>query len=311
MISIRESATGSGAIATPPASLPAILRMRFADYCILGKVRISLLVLVVTAVGFCLGSVGPVNLVLLLHTLVGTCLVAIAANTLNQFIERDYDRLMIRTADRPIPAGRLTQLEALTFGVICGVIGSAYLVVFVNFWAASLAGATILIYLFAYTPLKRMTVWNTWVGAVPGALPPVIGFVAAHRGLTALAWMLFAVLFIWQLPHFFAIAWMFREDYARGGYRMLATVDASGRSTRWQTLALAGVLIPVSLLPVLLGEVSLLAGAGLLIAGGYLLRAAVGMSRRLTHGSARSVLLASVIYLPVIMMLYLLGRITL
>ncbi|HUN79978.1 MAG TPA: heme o synthase [Phycisphaerae bacterium] len=294
-----------------PATLPAFLRMRFADYCILGKVRISVLVLIVTAIGFCLGSTGPVNLALLIHTLIGTCLVAISANTLNQFIERDLDRLMIRTADRPIPAGRLTPLEALTFGTICGIVGSAYLVLFVNLWAASLAGATILLYLFAYTPLKRVTAWNTWVGAVPGALPPLIGFAAAHRGLTALAWMLFAVLFIWQLPHFFAIAWMYREDYARGGYRMLATVDPSGRSTRWQTLALSVMLVAISLLPVTSRYVSVAAGVGILVAGAAMIAAALVMSRRLTRETARRVLLASVIYLPIVMMLYLLGRVAL
>ena len=292
-----------------PATLPAFLRMRFADYCILGKVRISVLVLIVTAIGFCLGSSGAVNLALLIHTLIGTCLVAISANTLNQFIERDLDRLMIRTADRPIPAGRLTPLEALTFGTICGIVGSAYLVLFVNLWAASLAGATILLYLFAYTPLKRVTAWNTWVGAVPGALPPLIGFAAAHRGLTALAWMLFAVLFIWQLPHFFAIAWMYREDYARGGYRMLATVDPSGRSTRWQTLALSVMLVAISLLPVTSRYVSVAAGVGILVAGAAMIAAALVMSRRLTRETARRVLLASVIYLPIVMMLYLLGRV--
>src|ERR1043166_4033187 len=300
---------------TPPRAMiaptiPALLRMRFADYCILGKVRISVLVLIVTAIGFCLGSVGPISYSLLLHTLVGTCLVAIAANTLNQFIERDLDRLMIRTADRPIPAGRLTPLEALTFGIISGIVGTTYLIVFVNMWAASLAVATILLYLFAYTPLKRITVWNTWVGAVPGALTPLIGLAAAHRGLTSLAWMLFAVLFVWQLPHFFAIAWMYREDYARGGYRMLATVDSSGRSTRRQTLMLSIALVVVSLLPVVYGYVSTIAGIGLVLAGVFMLWTAWRMARNLTHASARRVLLASVIYLPIVMMIYLLGRVT-
>jgi heme o synthase len=297
-----------GAISAP--TIPAFLRMRFTDYCILGKVRISVLVLIVTAIGFCLGSVGPISYALLLHTLVGTCLVAIAANTLNQFIERDLDRLMIRTADRPIPAGRLTPLEALTFGIICAIVGTMYLVAFVNLWAASLAGATIVLYLFAYTPLKRLTVWNTWVGAVPGALPPLIGYAAAHRGLTSLAWMLFAVLFVWQLPHFFAIAWMYREDYARGGYRMLATVDPSGRSTRRQTLMLSLALVVVSLIPVTYGYVSSVAGIGLALAGLFMFGAAWRMARSLTHASARRVLLASVIYLPIVMMFYLFGRVT-
>jgi len=288
--------------------LPAFLRMRLADYCILGKARISLLVLVVTAIGFCLGCNGPVDLALLIHTLVGTGLVAIAANTLNQYMERSFDRLMVRTADRPIPAGRLAPNEALAFGVVCAALGLGYLSLTVAWLATALAAATLVLYLFAYTPLKRRTVLNTWVGAVPGALPPMIGFAAAHGGLNALAWTLFAILFVWQLPHFFAIAWMYREDYARGGYRMLSVVDPSGTATRRQSVALCVVMLAVSLAPSLLGYAGAYALVGAVILGVAWLAVAVRMARRLTDANARLVLLASVVYLPALMMLLLLDR---
>jgi heme o synthase len=294
----------------PPLSwpLPAFLRMRLADYCILGKVRISLLVLVVTAIGFCLGSKGPVDLALLVHTLLGTGLVAIAANTLNQYMERQFDRLMVRTADRPIPAGRLTANEALTFGAVCAVVGLIYMILTVNRWATTLAAATLILYLFAYTPLKRRTVLNTWVGALPGALPPMIGFAAAHGRLNALAWTLFAILFVWQLPHFFAIAWMYREDYARGGYRMLSVADPSGTATRRQSVALCVVMLVVSLAPSLLGYAGAYALVGAVILGVAWLAVAVRMARRLNDANARLMLLASVVYLPALMMLLLLDR---
>lgn len=306
---VSAGTASTGVIVAPASTLPSLLRMRLADYCILGKVRISVLVLIVTAVGFCMGARGPVSVPLLLHTLIGTCLVAIAANTLNQYMERDFDRLMIRTADRPIPAGRMTPNEALVFGAISGVLGTAYLLLFVNLWAVALAAATILLYLFAYTPLKRLSAWNTWVGAVPGALPPLIGFAAARQSLDAMAWTLFAVLFVWQLPHFFAIAWMYREDYARGGYLMLSTVDPTGRSTRRQTVGLTALLVPVTLLPWMLGFVGPAALLGATLAGVVLFGFAMNMARGLTHASARLMLLASVIYLPVLMMFYLLDRI--
>lgn len=304
-------AAGSAAVGVPvhpSVTLPAFLRMRLADYCILGKVRISVLVLLVTAIGYCLGSDGPVDLSTLIHSLVGTGLVAIAANTLNQFMERRFDRLMVRTADRPIPAGRLTPQEALAFGTVCAALGLAYMALTVNPLATGLAATTLVLYLFAYTPLKRHTVLNTWVGAVPGALPPMIGFAAAHGGLSALAWMLFAILFVWQLPHFFAIAWMYREDYGRGGYRMLSVADPSGRSTRRQSIVLCIVMLAVSLLPSLMGYAGAVALSGAALLGTAWLVVTIRMARHLTEATARLMLLASVVYLPALMMLLLLDR---
>ncbi|MEK6643428.1 MAG: heme o synthase [Planctomycetota bacterium] len=302
--------SASGALVSVAPSLPTLLRMRFADYCILGKLRISVLVLIVTAIGFCLGSRGDVGLLALMHALIGTALVAISANTLNQYMERDFDRLMVRTADRPIPAGRLTPGEAMLFGVVCGVVGLVYLWLTTNAWATGLSAATLFLYLFAYTPLKRRTAWNTWIGAVPGALPPMIGFAAAHDGLATTAWLLFAILFVWQLPHFFAIAWMYREDYARGGYRMLSTVDPTGRATRVQTVGLSVLMVAVSVLPTLLGFAGMIAAAGAVVLGAGLVYAATRMARDLSYSTARTMLLASVIYLPLLMALLLLDRAT-
>ncbi|MBI5764975.1 MAG: protoheme IX farnesyltransferase [Planctomycetes bacterium] len=309
-----EKSDIGGAIGTVPPliaqSLPALLRMRFADYCILGKLRISVLVLIVTAIGFCLGTRGDVGLLALANAIIGTALVAIAANTLNQYMEREFDRLMIRTADRPIPAGRLTPAEAMAFGIVCGVVGLAYLWIATNPLATALAALTLFLYLFAYTPLKRRTAWNTWVGAVPGALPPMIGFAAAHNGLATPAWLLFAILFVWQLPHFFAIAWMYREDYARGGYQMLSTVDPSGRATRVQTVTLTMLMIVVSLAPSMLGFAGPFAGIGAVLLGAGLFVVAVRMAKDLSHATARTMLLATVIYLPLLMTLLVLDRST-
>lgn len=309
-----EKGDAGGAVGTAPPlmapSLPVLLRMRFADYCILSKLRISVLVLIVTAIGFCLGTRGDVGLLALANAIIGTALVAIAANTLNQYMEREFDRLMIRTADRPIPAGRLTPAEAMAFGVVCGVVGLAYLWIATNPLATGLAAITLFLYLFAYTPLKRYTAWNTWVGAIPGALPPMIGFAAAHNGLATPAWLLFAILFVWQLPHFFAIAWMYREDYARGGYRMLSTVDPTGRATRVQTVALTILMIAVSLAPTIMGFAGAYAGTGALLLGAGLLVIAVRMARYLSHSTARAMLLATVIYLPLLMTLLVLDRST-
>jgi protoheme IX farnesyltransferase len=291
-----------------PSTAAAILRAKLADYAVLGKVRISVLVLLVTAIGFCLASKGPVDLGLLFHTLLGTALVAFAANALNQVLERDFDQLMRRTADRPIPAGRIAASEATLVGVASGIIGFAQLLLWAGALAAGLAAATLLLYLFAYTPAKRLTAYNTWIGAVPGAIPPLIGYAAACGSLDGLGWMLFAILFVWQLPHFFAIAWMYRRDYAAGGFRMLSVVDPSGAATKRQTVALCVVLLAVSLMPALAGYVgtTALIGAGILGLG--LLAVGAHMSRRLSDASARRMLWASVIHLPALMMLLLLDR---
>lgn len=285
------------------------IRVRFSDFIELAKLRISSLVLVVTAIGFCLASPGPIDLVLLFHTLVGTALTAAAANTINQLIERAYDRLMPRTMDRPIAAGRVSPQEAFIFGGICLVFGLFILALLVNPLATALAAATFGLYIFVYTPLKRKTVHNTLIGAVPGALPPMIGYAGASGELGPWAWALFGILFVWQLPHFFAIAWMYREDYRLGGYKMLSVVDPTGARTRRQTVAYTCVLILASLVPGILGLIGASGMAGAAAAGAALLWFAMGMSRRLSFESARLMLLASVIYLPILLILFFVDRV--
>jgi protoheme IX farnesyltransferase len=284
------------------------LRGRLADYAELAKVRLSLLVLVVAAVGFCLADTAPVNLPLLAHTVLGTALAAFGANALNQLVERDFDRRMRRTAERPLPAGRMNPREALVFGGTASVAGVLYLALVVNILAASLALATILLYLLAYTPLKRVAAWNTAVGAIPGALPPMIGFTAAAGTLAPMAWMLFAILFVWQLPHFFAIAWMYRDDYRAGGYRMLSVMDDSGRATGRQTTLFSVVLLVVSLIPWFVDEAGTHYMVGAVALGVVLIFSAARFSRLRTTASARIVLWVTLAYLPLLMMLLLVDR---
>lgn len=294
--------------ASPTPTTALAVRGQLADYCELAKLRLSLLVLVVTAVGFCLAGPGPVNLVLLAHAIVGTALAAFGASALNQFIERDFDRKMRRTAHRPLPAGRIAPREALAFGLATSVGGVLYLAVIVNSLAASLALATVLLYLMIYTPLKRKTVWNTVIGAIPGALPPMIGYAAAGGHLGPQAWLLFAILFVWQLPHFFAIAWMYREDYRDGGYRMLSVVDETGVATGRQTVLLSIVLLGVSLIPSMAGYAGAYYSSGAVALGLFLAMVAARFARQRTTASARAMLFATLAYLPLLMMLLLFDR---
>jgi len=284
-------------------------RRRVYDYSELAKVRLSLLVIFVTAAGFCLGVGGPVDILGLIHVLVGTSLVAFAANTLNQVIEREPDRLMHRTADRPLPSGRVSPAEATAFGFVLAAVGIAQLSTLSNVLAASLATATFLLYLLVYTPLKRRTPLNTLVGAVPGAIPPMIGFAAAAGTLDATAWVLFAMLFLWQLPHFFSIAWLYREDYARGGYKMLSVVDASGRAISRQTVVFTILLLVCSLVPAWLGMVGRAYPLGASLLGGGLLFVAIRFAQDRDRSSARNLLLASIAYLPLVTMLLVLTHI--
>lgn len=305
-VGVASGAVGAGASATMPIGFA--VRGRLADYAELAKVRLSLLVLVVAAVGFCLADSAPVNLPLLAHAILGTALAAFGANALNQYLERDFDRQMRRTAQRPLPAGRMSPREALMFGAMASCAGVLYLAFIVNNLAALLALATVLLYLLAYTPLKRMTVWNTAVGAIPGALPPMIGFAAAAGTLHPMAWMLFAILFAWQLPHFFAIAWMYRDDYRAGGYRMLSVADQTGRATGRQTVLFSGVLLAVSLLPWSAGHASAIYLLGAIALGALMIFAAARFASLRTTAAARVVLWASLVYLPLLMMLLLLDR---
>lgn len=282
-----------------PASRPRA----FADYLTLTKPRITGLAALTTWVGYLLGSGGQASGVTLVPLLFGTWLVVGGAGALNQWWERDVDALMERTKRRPLPAGRLQPRSALRFGVGLALIGLAILAVGAHRTTAALAAAALLIYLCLYTPLKRRTSLCTLVGAVPGAVPPLMGWSAAHGTLEVEAWWLFAILFLWQLPHFLAIAWLFREDYARAGFKMLPVIDADGGVTGRQIVVYALALLPVSLAPTLLGLAGGVYFAGALLLGlGFLgmgLWAAVVRSRL----SARRLFLTSLAYLPCLLVL--------
>lgn len=283
------------AVAVPVAAAPS----KLADYLELTKPRIAVMALFTVAIGYLLAAGGDVRAAVLLHTLVGAGLVAAGGSALNQWLERRIDARMHRTMKRPLPAGRLSAAEALVFGVGLSVVGLAYLVLTTPPAAVIAAAVTLVSYVAVYTPLKTVTVWNTLVGAVPGALPPVIGWCAA-RGWEGAAGAtgLFLILFLWQIPHFLAIAWMYREDYARGGLRMLPIADPSGGLTAWTMAVTCGVLIPASLVPVALGGAGVVYAVAAVGFGLMFLRSAVRFGRLRTDRQARMVLRASLLYLP-------------
>ena len=252
------------------------------------------------AVGYYFGHQGPWSLMAVLNTILGTGLVASGTAALNQWYERDADLKMRRTQGRPLPSGRLAPNRALLFGVALAVLGGVELGFGVNWLASALALATLFLYLFLYTPLKQKTWWSTTIGAFPGAMPPLIGYAAAAGRLTPEAWVLYAILFFWQFPHFYAIAWMYRDDYSRAGIQMLPVVEPDGVSTARQILFYSVLLIPISLLPNWLGMAGLFYAVGALALGLLFLYAGVRVSLDRTKLRARRVLLASVIYLPVL-----------
>ncbi len=278
------------------------------EYIALTKPRITWLILMSTGVGYFFGLkraffnpvTGSANWFLLLHTLIGTGLIASGTAALNQWYERDADLLMRRTSARPLPSGKMTANRALWFGIALAVLGFAELWRYVNFLSAFLGAITLGSYLFIYTPLKQRSHLSTVIGALPGAMPPLMGYAASAGALTPEAWALFAILFLWQFPHFLAIAWMYREDYARAGIRMLPVVEPDGMSTRRQIILYASTLIPVSLFPAFLGMSGKLYLVGALILGGWFLYTGFRVAFDLTNVRARRVLLASIIYLPAI-----------
>ncbi|MBL8242187.1 MAG: protoheme IX farnesyltransferase [Bryobacterales bacterium] len=277
-------------------------------YIALTKPRITWLILMSTGMGYYFGLTGAVNLWALFHTILGTGLIASGTAALNQWYERDVDARMRRTDQRPLPAGEMSARNALLFGIALSILGFVELGLGVNWLSAGLGLFTLLTYLCIYTPLKRISPVSTTIGAVPGAMPPLIGFAAASGTLTAEAWVLYAILFLWQFPHFYAIAWMYREDYERGGIRMLPVVEPDGESTVRQMLLFSVLLIPVSLVPRYLDMTGNFYVAGTLAAGVAFVAACVRMSSDRSLLKARSVLLVSVIYLPVLYGLLLLDR---
>jgi protoheme IX farnesyltransferase len=281
-------------------------RWRALDFVELTKPRIAVLVLFTVAAGALVAQRGAPDLTLLLNTLVGTALVAAAASALNQLLERQSDALMRRTENRPLPAGRLQPAEVLVFGIVLAVAGLTWLALTARHpLAVVVAAFTLFSYVFVYTPLKRHTTLNTLVGAVPGALPPVIGWAAVAGTLDREIVALFLIVFLWQIPHFLAIAWIYREDYARAGLRMLPVADAEGAMTGLQMLSYCLALVPVSLLPVLFRQAGPVYGAGALLLGIGFTAAAVGFLRETSNANARRVLHASLVYLPLLLALLL------
>jgi protoheme IX farnesyltransferase len=271
------------------------------DYITLTKPEVNLLILMTTSAGYYLGSAGAFKWVGLLHTLIGTLLVASGTATLNQFMERGYDAQMRRTANRPLASGRLSPLEALCFGLILSIGGGVYMLLTVNLLAAMLAISTLLMYLLIYTPLKRRTPLCTLLGAVPGAMPTLIGWAGAANGLSRQAWFLFAILFLWQFPHFLAIALMYREDYAHAGFKMLPDFDLDGRFTRAEIIGFTVLLVITTMLPLAgRGSISLYQ-FGMAASGLFFLYYGAKLARSASRVAASRLVHASVIYLPVVL----------
>ncbi len=287
---------------------PLTAKARVGAYLELTKPRITFLIMLTSAAGFALASRGAVNYVLLAHALIGIGLLSSGIATLNQFIERDLDGLMRRTADRPLPSGRLFPIEALWFGVLVTAGAEVYLAVLVN-TLTSLLGLTVIAgYLFVYTPLKTRTSLSTALGAFPGAMPPLMGWTAARGEIDIAAWVLFAILFLWQFPHFLAIAWMYREDYGRAGIRMLPVVEPDGRVTGQQIILYALMLVPVSLLPAVLGISGKVYLFAALVLGILFLACSIRAALSKSNQHARQLLLASVLYLPLLFGVMVLNR---
>ena len=282
---------------------------RFSIFSELVKARLTFLVLLTTLVGFYVGSAGSVGLPLMFATLLGTALLACGAAALNQLAEREYDARMRRTETRPLPAGKLQPETVLVFGAGCSIAGLIYLAAAVNLLTSFLGALTLVSYLFVYTPLKRKTWLNTAVGAIPGALPPLMGWTAARGEVDAAGWSLFAILFFWQIPHFLAIAWMYREDYANAGFVMLPAVDPTGFRTGRQAVSHTFGVIFMSLLPVVFGLAGIVYFCGALLLGGFFLLCAFQFSHSLTLARARRLFFASIIYLPLLLLLMVLDKI--
>lgn len=279
------------------------------DYVELTKPRIVFMVALTTVAGFYLGAHGAVDIPLLLHTAIGTAIVVSSANSLNQLMERDADGRMRRTENRPLPAGRMSGYEALAWGMGTMIVGFSYLFVGAGVLTALVAFMAWVGYVFVYTPLKRKTSLSTPVGAVPGALPPVIGWVGARGELTIEAVTLFLILFLWQLPHFLAIGWMYRDDYARGGFPMLPVIDVDGTQTGRQIVVWGLALVPVSLLPTVIGLTGGLYFVGALILGFAFLAFGIRTAVHKSVDAARALFLASLLYLPALFGLMMMDKV--
>jgi protoheme IX farnesyltransferase len=271
-----------------------------SDYVALTKPRLNVLVVATSAAGYYLGATGPISPVPFIATVVGTALVAGGAATLNQVYERDTDALMQRTRMRPLPAARVSLSEARVFGGVLSIAGLALLAAFSTWLAAALALATLVTYLCIYTPLKRISPVATVVGAVPGALPPLIGWTASHGSIALGGLSLFLIVFLWQIPHFMAIAWMYRDDYGAAGFPMLAVIDPEGRRAGRQAVAYAAALLPTSVVPTIVDLSGPLYGVVAAVLGLALLVLSVRFASARTNAAARQLFFASIAYLPLI-----------
>jgi protoheme IX farnesyltransferase len=281
---------------------------KLAAFYELTKPRITFLIVLMSAAGFVLGASGPLDYLLLVHTVAGITLLCSGVSTLNQYIERDLDSLMRRTASRPLPTGRLTPMQAFIFGAGLCAIAEIYLAALVNTLTAGLGITVIISYVLLYTPLKTRTSLSTIIGAFPGAMPPLMGWTASSNEVHIGAWVLFLIQFFWQFPHFLAIAWMYREDYARAGIQMLPVIESDGKITARQIVLYTLTLIPVSLLPTLLGISGLAYFIGALFLGLIFLYGSLRMALTKSRQDAKRLLLISVLYLPVLFVLMIVNQ---
>ncbi len=289
------NASASGTVPVAPELSVA------SDISELTKARLTFMVLLTTLAGFCLASHGVFHWLTLGHTLLGTALVAVCSSILNQALERDTDALMRRTQVRPFVTRRLPLKGTIAVGIVLGALGFAELIYFVNDLTALLSAVTLVVYVFIYTPLKRVSEINTLIGAIPGALPPLLGATAATGAFSVEGWTLFGILAAWQLPHFYAIAWMYKDDYRGAGLRMVSTDDPNGKRTGIHAIVSALVLLPVSLLPSIIGH----SGIFYASVAGFLslifIAAAIHFARQPDRPRARTLFLVSIIYLPLIL----------
>ncbi len=285
------------------------LREKLAAYFELTKPRIAFLLVLTSAAGFYLGANKGFDAILFVNSMIGILLLAFGVATLNQVWEKDLDALMERTAKRPLPTQKISSAEALVFGISLCIVAEIYLAFLVNALTAVLGLIVIVGYVLLYTPLKTRTSASTAVGALPGALPPLMGWTAAANEITLGAWILFAILFLWQFPHFLAIAWMYKEQYAKAGILMLPVVEPAGKITAQQIVIFAILLLPVSLAPFFVGFAGLIYLIGASVLGVWFLWASVQAARAKSIEKARKLLLVSVIYLPLIFLLMVLDKI--
>ena len=295
-----------GTIALEPASVTSAapmsaVRQRVVDFYELTKPRMNFLVVITTMVGYYMAARGWSDWTRLIATLFGTALTAAGASVFNQYVERRLDLRMNRTRNRPLPAGRIRPVDALLFAIFLSVVGVGTLAIFVNALTASLGALTLLLYVLVYTPAKRYTSLCTIIGAVPGAIPPVMGFTAVHNTIGAEAIALFAILFFWQMPHFLAIAILYRDDYARGGFMMLPVVDKHMNMTARQIILYSITMIPVSLLPTLLNMTGSMYPLAALVMGIAFCGFGLVLARSKSRADARQLFLASIIYLPALL----------